>query len=97
VKTTYPFDTNYFFCPSEITIPAGQQSTTIDIVYKPLTMTKEDEVRGEETIRDVHKGSLFIATPDGNAYMYQLEGKSLQPTIDQRIEVEVSCKTNHTQ
>jgi hydrocephalus-inducing protein len=78
-------------------IPAGQSSVDVDVIYKPLTMTKEDEQKGETTITDVHKGSLFIATPDGNAYMYQLEGKALPPTIDQKIDVEVACKTNHTQ
>jgi hypothetical protein len=34
-------------------------SNTLDIAYKPLTMTNEDD--GD----DLHRGTLFIATPDG--------------------------------
>ncbi|CAD7931174.1 unnamed protein product [Amoebophrya sp. A25] len=87
----------YFFCPSEVVVqPNGTAS--IDVIYRPLTMTRPDDVRDDGTvIKDLHKGSLFIATPDGKAYVYQLEGRADPPTLDQRIEVEVPCKTQHTQ
>ncbi|CAD7939993.1 unnamed protein product [Amoebophrya sp. A120] len=99
VMTIYPPDQTpgFFFCPSEVVLQPNQ-TASIDVTYKPLTMTKPDDVRDDGTvIKDVHKGSLFIATPDGKAYVYQLEGRADPPTLDQRIEVEVPCKTAHVQ
>jgi len=89
---------NYFSAPPELILTPAQPQVTVDIAYRPLRMTKPDDTREDGTvISDVHKGSLFIATPDGRAYVYELKGKSNPPTIDQKIEVEVACKTEHTQ
>jgi len=97
VRTVAPLNTQYFFCAPQVMVPPNG-TTTLDITYKPLTMTKPDETKEDGTVlKDVHKGSLFIATPDGNAYVYQLEGIARPPTIDTRINVEVPCKTAHQQ
>jgi len=44
MKTEVPSSVNYFSCPSEIVVPPGGQ-TTIEIVYRPLTMTLPEEER----------------------------------------------------
>jgi len=84
----------YFYCAPEVILTPDKPSVQIDVSYKPLSMTVEDPSTGTVNI---HKGSLFIATPDGRAYVYQLTGKANPPTLDQRLEVEVPCKTSHTQ
>ena len=44
------------------------------------------------SVKDVHKGSLFIATPDGCAYVYELEGTSNAPSVDKVIEVKLNLR-----
>jgi len=44
-----------------------------------------------------HAGNLFIATPDGSAFSYKLEGTALPPKDAKRISVDVQCKKPHIQ
>merc|ERR1719316_1343660 len=44
-----------------------------------------------------HQGKLFIATPDGSAFVWNLEGIANPPTEAKKISAEVQCKTPHVQ
>jgi len=112
VRTEVPSDgSNYWFCPPEVRVPPGGQAN-IDVIYKPLTMTaapaeggeveeQEDEkaakAKGKRRPPAKHSGSIFIATPDGQAFVYKLEGTASAPTVDQKIEATIACKTPHVQ
>ena len=72
VKQSVPLsDEKYFFCPEEVVVPAGG-TAQIDVTYFPLTMTGDSS--DEQNSRPiVHQGSVFIPTPDGNAFLINLE------------------------
>jgi len=53
--------------------------------------------RPRELLPEQHTGKVFIATPDGNAFVWNLAGTSLAPTEVKRISAEVQCKTPHVQ
>jgi hydrocephalus-inducing protein len=44
-----------------------------------------------------HMGNIFVPTPDGSAFVFNLEGVSLAPKEAKRISAEVNCKTSHVQ
>jgi len=44
-----------------------------------------------------HTGKVFIATPDGNAFVLNLEGTSLAPKDAKKISADVQCKKPHMQ
>jgi hydrocephalus-inducing protein len=44
-----------------------------------------------------HIGKVFIATPDGNAFVFSLEGTALPPKSAEKISAQVQCKTAHVQ
>ncbi|CAE8631652.1 unnamed protein product [Polarella glacialis] len=99
VATQEPAGTNYFSCEREIIVPAGK-SVPVQVYYMPLTMTGAEEEsvspsHGKRCI--VHKGTVFVGTPDGNAVGYSLEGTASAPKVRDRMEVEVPCKKKHTQ
>eukprot|EP00928_Gymnodinium_smaydae_P044401 TRINITY_DN29620_c0_g4_i1.p1 TRINITY_DN29620_c0_g4~~TRINITY_DN29620_c0_g4_i1.p1 ORF type:complete len:3072 (+),score=826.41 TRINITY_DN29620_c0_g4_i1:896-10111(+) len=50
-----------------------------------------------EPAPEKHVGKLFIATPDGNAFLFNLEGVALPPKEAKRISAEVQCKKSHVQ
>eukprot|EP00397_Hematodinium_sp_SG-2012_P000030 GEMP01000030.1.p1 GENE.GEMP01000030.1~~GEMP01000030.1.p1 ORF type:complete len:4608 (+),score=1069.56 GEMP01000030.1:10-13833(+) len=87
VRTDDPSGSNFWFCSSDVTVPPNAQAQ-IEVSYKPLLMTQPDQK---------HTGSIFIATPDGSAFVYQLEGVASEPTVDQTLDVEIPCKTAHVQ
>merc|ERR1719313_1953508 len=43
------------------------------------------------------QGKLFIATPDGSAFVWNLEGVANPPNEARKIEATVQCKTPHIQ
>eukprot|EP00929_Paragymnodinium_shiwhaense_P007666 TRINITY_DN111574_c0_g1_i1.p1 TRINITY_DN111574_c0_g1~~TRINITY_DN111574_c0_g1_i1.p1 ORF type:complete len:5027 (+),score=1455.52 TRINITY_DN111574_c0_g1_i1:94-15081(+) len=109
VQTTEPGGMNFFSCPREIVAPAGKE-TMVDVTYCPLLMTEEAAAVEEGQEGDarpapasrssrlpVHRGSVFVGTPDGNAVSYTLEGTASAPQCDNRIEVEIPCKKQHSQ
>merc|ERR1719387_2874785 len=53
--------------------------------------------RKSAVVPEKHLGKLFVATPDGNAFAFNLEGVALPPKEPRRISEEVQCKTSHTQ
>lgn len=50
VKTVEPMNTHYFSCPPEIVVPANG-TVAIDLVYKPLTTTKEFENKEDGSMK----------------------------------------------
>lgn len=71
-----PKDAMYFFCsPSgRITIPGGQK-LSIQVTYKPLSLTRQEEEKRPESEKEVkhsalapyHAASIFVPLPDGEA------------------------------
>ena len=75
-------------------IPAGG-SADYEIVYAPLTMTKEKqegEGADEKTIILYHEASLFFPLPDGSAQLYKLFGKATAPGVSDDIERTIKAK-----
>jgi len=50
-----------------------------------------------EMLPEKHIGKVFIATPDGNAFVLNLEGTSLAPKEAKTISADVQCKKPHVQ
>jgi hydrocephalus-inducing protein len=102
VQTTEPAGAVYWTCPYEVTIPAGRDED-VKITYMPLTMTQADDTAdpgaaGGSKKREVkHKGTVFIGTPDGKAFLYDLNGTATAPKVDQKIEAKAACKKQHVQ
>ncbi|CAK0825376.1 unnamed protein product [Prorocentrum cordatum] len=46
---------------------------------------------------EVHTGNIFVPTPDGSAFVFNLEGISLPPKEQKRIASEAPCKTSYVQ
>jgi len=51
----------------------------------------------KELLPEKHTGKVFIATPDGNAFVLNLEGTSLPPKEAKKITADVQCKKPHMQ
>lgn len=107
VKTENPDGAQYWSTPSEVQIGPGEQ-IKIEVTYQPLTMTKDEEdpvspksATGRQSLKaqqgGKHQGKLFIATPDGSAFVWNLEGIANPPTEAKKISAEVQCKTPHVQ
>jgi len=100
VATTEPAGASFWSCASEVLVPAGKEAT-ITVDYMPLVMTEAAE--GEAPVSpkgkrsEKHRGTIFIGTPDGKAFLYNLEGTALPPKVDQHLSAEVPCKKQHTQ
>eukprot|EP00427_Karlodinium_veneficum_P036796 CAMPEP_0169290418 /NCGR_PEP_ID=MMETSP1016-20121227/61690_1 /TAXON_ID=342587 /ORGANISM="Karlodinium micrum, Strain CCMP2283" /LENGTH=390 /DNA_ID=CAMNT_0009380929 /DNA_START=69 /DNA_END=1239 /DNA_ORIENTATION=+ len=76
-----------------------------------MTMREEDRIAANQeseegqkkatkktnALPEKHVGKIFIATPDGNAYVLNLEGTSLPPKDAKKLSVEVQCKKPHIQ
>jgi hypothetical protein len=66
----------------------------------PLTMTDADDGGDPSATRkraQKHRGSLFIGTPDGKAFSYDLVGTATAPKSDQKIESRAPCKKQFVQ
>jgi len=110
VKTENPEGAQYWSVPSEILIGPGEQ-IKVEVTYHPLTMTTKDDGGGDkegdegrkslkkkgEVASDKHQGKLFISTPDGSAFVYNLEGVANPPGEAKKISADVQCKTPHVQ
>ena len=87
-----------YFRGADTLIVPPKGSSSYDVTYLPLTMTKEKEIAKEddeeakETVIIYHEASLFFPLPDGNAELYKLFGKSNKPEAIDSIKVEVNAK-----
>merc|ERR1719326_540432 len=87
VSTLKPEGQRFWSCTEDIVIPArGKADVTVK--YRPLSMASED---------NPHEGQIFVATPDGGAFMYELVGSAAAPDTPNVIQAEVKCKTRHQQ
>ncbi|TMW60398.1 hypothetical protein Poli38472_000440 [Pythium oligandrum] len=71
---------DHWSCPENIAVPA-EGKATLNILYCPLTMTKQqgdDESAGFHR-PELHQGSIFLAIPDGSALLYNMFGKAAAP------------------
>jgi hydrocephalus-inducing protein len=100
ITTTEPPGAPYFQCDREVHVPAGGK-VNMEVAYLPLMMTEQAQESDEAAAAgasakfkrlEVHRGRLFIGTPDGQAISYTLEGTADPPKVEQRLEVEVPCK-----
>ena len=83
----------YFSGKEILEVPANNK-VEYEIVYSPLSMTKTDQA--PQIKEEVHEGSLFFATPDGNALLYNLTGKALPPNPQGTIEInDIKAKKNY--
>ncbi|XP_077982980.1 hydrocephalus-inducing protein homolog isoform X2 [Glandiceps talaboti] len=80
-------DGEYWTGADAITIEP-QQSKAYEIIYRPLTMTKEGKK---------HTGTVFFALPDGSGLLYNLTGVAEAPKVTGSITREVPCKTQYTE
>lgn len=109
VKTENPEGAQYWSVAPELLIAPGEQ-IKVEVTYHPLTMTSNgkggaDDGDLDETGRkslkkkdappEKHVGKVFIATPDGSAFVYNLEGVANPPTEAIKVSAEVQCKTPH--
>jgi len=100
VLTTEPSGVVYWTCPHDVFIGAGKEED-IKVAYMPLTMTATEEAgdaAGVTRKRETkHRGTIFIGTPDGKAFMYSLEGTATPPKCDQKLDARAPCKKQHVQ
>lgn len=106
VTTKIPDDgSSCFFVQKEIKVPPGGQCD-LEIVYKPLTTTRTDAdeqppaegespPKGKKYKPESHEGSVFVATPDGQAFVVNLSGKATTAGVSEVPSTEVPCKAAH--
>jgi len=107
VTTKIPEDGQFFFCKEEVVVPAGGDAN-LEIVYRPLATTRQagdeqppaegEAPKGKKYKPEKHEGSVFVATPDGQAFVIKLEGTATPAGVNALALKEVDCKsTNITQ
>lgn len=69
----------------------SQETVTFDVSYEPTVTTSNRRDQAPE------EGTLFIPLPTGEARLYNLEGQADPPLPAGEINVEVQCKTQHTE
>eukprot|EP00929_Paragymnodinium_shiwhaense_P012789 TRINITY_DN120685_c0_g1_i1.p1 TRINITY_DN120685_c0_g1~~TRINITY_DN120685_c0_g1_i1.p1 ORF type:complete len:3365 (+),score=726.60 TRINITY_DN120685_c0_g1_i1:1028-10096(+) len=113
VKTEEPAGVDYWSVPAEVIVPpGGSANMEVTYRPLTMTLRDEDKEAadadddGGKTPRknkkrdarpEKHLGKIFLATPDGNAFVYHLEGTATASKAVKRIEAEVQCKMQHMQ
>ncbi|GMF21897.1 unnamed protein product [Phytophthora lilii] len=70
---------DHWSCPENVLVPAHGKAN-LDVLYSPLTMTKQNTLEEIDSQRPlVHRGSIFLAIPDGSALLYNVIGKASAP------------------
>jgi hypothetical protein len=87
VTTLKPEGQRFWSCTEDLVIPARGKGD-ITVKYRPLSMASEDQP---------HEGQIFVATPDGGAFMYELVGSAAGQEAPNVIQSVVKCKTRHQQ
>jgi len=65
-------------------VPAGK-TADYEIIYNPLSMTKNDVAT--QIKEETHEGTLFFATPDGSALLYNLIGRASKPNPSKVFDI----------
>ncbi|ETO64005.1 hypothetical protein F444_18403 [Phytophthora nicotianae P1976] len=85
---------DHWSCPENVLVPAHEKAN-LDVLYSPLTMTKQNSQEEIDEQRPVvHKGSIFLAIPDGSALLYNLFGKASAPLPTAVISLPTAAKKN---
>ncbi|DAZ93738.1 TPA: hypothetical protein N0F65_007364 [Lagenidium giganteum] len=79
----------HWYCQENVAVPA-EGKTAFNIMYCPLTMTKQSE--DDEARPDLHRGSIFFAIPDGSALLYNVVGKAFAPASSGTLTLSASAK-----
>jgi hydrocephalus-inducing protein len=82
VLTEKPAGSKYWRTPDELDIPS-LQTASLPVTYHPLSTATED---------NPHRGQIFLATPDGRAFMYELQGTATGQSTPKTITQQVKCK-----
>lgn len=83
---------SHWSCSENVSVPANGKAN-LDILYRPLTMTKQnaqDDLNIERPA--LHKGTIFLAIPDGSALLYNLFGKASSPLPGTAISLSTPAK-----
>jgi len=70
----------------------GEEGTNL-----AATATRRQQKRPRELRPEQHKGSVFLATPDGNLHAWSLTGRASAPSFVEKLQATVQCKTTHVQ
>lgn len=82
---------DYFKGKEFIEVNANSQAD-YEVVYMPLTMTKNQEI--PEIKDEKHVASLFFPIPDGSALMYRLIGTASPPALAESYDIACKAKFN---
>lgn len=82
---------NYFSGKDTLEIPPNSQAD-YEIYYRPLTMTKNEEVPEIKQIS--HEASLFFPIPDGTALMYKMVGTAKPTGFLKTFDLTCKAKEN---
>ena len=85
---------NYFSGKDYLEVPKNGQAE-YEILYHPLTMTKNEKV--PEIKPEQHESSLFFATPDGSALLFNLIGIALPPNEAETFVFNLKAKKSEVQ
>uniref|UniRef100_T1J489 HYDIN/VesB/CFA65-like Ig-like domain-containing protein n=1 Tax=Strigamia maritima TaxID=126957 RepID=T1J489_STRMM len=70
-----------------VLIIGANENKLFDIVYSPLTMTREH----------THQGGVFILLPNGSHLAFNLVGHSLPPTVVAVINRNIQCRVEYVE
>jgi len=79
-----------------LTMTLRDEESSIEDAVVGASQNRRGQSR-REAAPEKHLGKIFVPTPDGSAFVFSLEGKSLPPKEPRRISAEVRCKTPHVQ
>uniref|UniRef100_H3GUW7 Ig-like domain-containing protein n=1 Tax=Phytophthora ramorum TaxID=164328 RepID=H3GUW7_PHYRM len=83
---------DHWSCPENVLVPAHGKAN-LDVLYSPLVMTKQNSQEEIDSQRPaVHKGSVFLAIPDGSALLYNVFGKASAPLPAAAISLSTAAK-----
>ncbi|EGZ27382.1 hypothetical protein PHYSODRAFT_470288 [Phytophthora sojae] len=83
---------DHWSCPENVLVPAHGKAN-LDVLYLPLTMTKQNSQEEIDSQRpSIHKGSIFLAIPDGSALLYNVLGKASAPLPAPAISLSTAAK-----
>lgn len=84
---------DYFRGKEFIEVNANAQAD-YEVIYNPLTMTKNNEIA--EIKDEKHVASLFFPIPDGTALLYKLVGTATPPSVAEAFDINCKAKFNKT-
>ncbi|KDO23200.1 hypothetical protein SPRG_10008 [Saprolegnia parasitica CBS 223.65] len=78
-------------CAENVAVPANGKAA-VQLYYMPLSMTQFGEASNDRP--KTHKGSLFLAIPDGSALSYTLVGTATEPDALDTLSFKTPAKAS---